>query len=95
MTFEHICAAVFALVLVACAGVPDTDIADAEGDGAVTLIIQFEASDAGFAELSSIMDGAEGAMQMEAGFVTAKSLPECRHAKQVRFDRSLGDKGAA
>jgi len=57
---------------VACAGVPTPAAADAPGDGAVTLIINFEPSDAGLAEFSAIMDGVEGAMQTEAGFVSAR-----------------------
>ncbi len=64
MTLKRIRAAAVALVLVACADVPDEE--------AVTLIINFEASDSGLAEFSAIMDGVESAMQTEAGFVLAK-----------------------
>ena len=72
MTLKHLCAAAFAFVLVACAGVPAPAVADAPANDAVTLIINFEASDAGLAEFSAIMDGVAGAMQTEAGFVSAK-----------------------
>lgn len=46
--------------------------ADAPANEEVTLIINFEASDAGLAEFSAIMDGVAGAMQTEVGFVSAK-----------------------
>jgi quinol monooxygenase YgiN len=72
MTFKHLCAAAFAFVLAACAGVPTPAVADAPANEEVTLIINFEASDAGLAEFSAIMDGVAGAMQTEAGFVSAK-----------------------
>ncbi len=72
MMLKSICAAALALVLVACAGVPAAADATAPSEDAVTLIINFEASEAGLAEFSAIMDGVEGAMQTETGFVSAK-----------------------
>jgi len=44
----------------------------AAAETGVTLIIRFEASDAGLAELKSILDGVPEAMKTEAGFVSAK-----------------------
>lgn len=59
--------AVLCLLATACATAPTS----AAREDAVTLIINFEASDAGLDEFQSIMAGVETAMLTEPGFLSA------------------------
>ncbi|MEE1877651.1 putative quinol monooxygenase [Altererythrobacter litoralis] len=65
--------ALLAAGLAACnSPTTETALAPATSQNGVTLIIRFEASDKGLAELKSILDGVSDAMKSEAGFVSAK-----------------------
>ena len=55
----------------ACAEDQASPMAPADGVGPVTLIINFEASDAGHVEFDAIMAGVSDAMASEPGFVSA------------------------
>ncbi|MGQ7828636.1 putative quinol monooxygenase [Altererythrobacter sp. Z27] len=65
--------ALLAAGLAACnAPANETATTPAASEDGVTLIIRFEASDEGLAELKGILDGVSDAMTSEAGFVSAK-----------------------
>ena len=70
MTSKHIISALALGITAGCTSVTGQPVSNTDAD-AVTLVINFNASEEGLAEFAGIMDGVSSAMQTEEGFVSA------------------------